>query len=146
MSANGVLILLEQLGPIKNQPTKHKQSFKACCPAHEDKDPSLVVTELHDGRVLLKCWAGCGAADILSALGQRNNLGEIDWSILFPEDQIRKQNRIESVFGPNPKKKPTEDDFILAIADSDRKSGKRLTEAEKDRELLAYKRKLARMN
>jgi len=143
---NAVLVLLENLGPIKPQPTKHSQSFKACCPAHDDKDPSLVVTELHDGRVLLKCWSGCGTVDILSALGQRNNLGDVDWSILFPDSEIRKKNRLESVFGPKPKRKLTDDDYILAIADADRKAGKRLTDSEKDRELLAYKRKLARFS
>jgi len=41
----------------------------ACCPAHDDKRPSLSIREADDGRVLLKCWTGCGAAEIVSALG-----------------------------------------------------------------------------
>ena len=33
--------------------------YKASCPAHDDKKPSLSITEGEDGRVLLKCHAGC---------------------------------------------------------------------------------------
>ena len=43
--------------------------WKACCPAHDDKNPSLAITETSDGTVLLKCWAGCTAQDIVSAIG-----------------------------------------------------------------------------
>jgi hypothetical protein len=49
----------------------------ACCPAHEDKSPSLSIRELDDQTVLVKCFAGCGAIDVLDALG-------IEWSALFP--------------------------------------------------------------
>ena len=38
------------------------------CPAHEDCHPSLSVTA-RDGRVLLKCWAGCNTIDVLDRLG-----------------------------------------------------------------------------
>ncbi|MCL5979779.1 MAG: virulence-associated protein E [Gammaproteobacteria bacterium] len=41
----------------------------ALCPAHSDKRPSLSIKQADDGRVLLKCWTGCGAAEIVSALG-----------------------------------------------------------------------------
>ncbi|MDP6041593.1 MAG: hypothetical protein QGG64_23805, partial [Candidatus Latescibacteria bacterium] len=40
----------------------------ARCPAHEDHNPSLNIREVDD-RILIKCWAGCGAADVVSALG-----------------------------------------------------------------------------
>lgn len=43
--------------------------WKACCPAHDDKDPSLAISETSDGTVLLKCWAGCTVQDIVSAIG-----------------------------------------------------------------------------
>jgi hypothetical protein len=38
------------------------------CPAHDDAKPSLSVTE-SDGRILCKCFAGCGIDDICAALG-----------------------------------------------------------------------------
>ena len=41
----------------------------ACCPAHDDKSPSLKITETSDAVVLLKCWAGCTAAEIVASLG-----------------------------------------------------------------------------
>jgi hypothetical protein len=39
------------------------------CPNHDDRRPSLSVTEGDDGRVLLHCHAGCDPADVVRALG-----------------------------------------------------------------------------
>lgn len=44
-------------------------NLKAQCPAHEDDNPSLSVSERKDGGVLLKCHAGCGTPDVVSSLG-----------------------------------------------------------------------------
>ena len=52
----------------------------ACCPAHEDKRPSLAITETDDGRILLKCFAGCSAYEVVSSVG-------MDLTDLFPKDQ-----------------------------------------------------------
>ena|SRR5215211_1611013 len=41
----------------------------ARCPAHDDMKPSLSVAEGDDGRVLLKCYAGCDIEEIIDALG-----------------------------------------------------------------------------
>jgi hypothetical protein len=41
----------------------------ARCPSHDDRRPSLSVRELDDHTLLLKCWSGCGAAEIVGALG-----------------------------------------------------------------------------
>lgn len=41
----------------------------AKCPAHEDANPSLSVRELDDGRLLIHCFAGCSAPDVLAAVG-----------------------------------------------------------------------------
>lgn len=43
--------------------------WKACCPAHDDKNPSLAISETTDGVVLLKCWTGCTTQNIVSAIG-----------------------------------------------------------------------------
>jgi AAA domain len=45
------------------------KGWLARCPAHDDRKPSLSIDEGADGRVLLKCHAGCGANDVLAALG-----------------------------------------------------------------------------
>jgi len=41
----------------------------ARCPSHDDKTPSLSIRETGDGRVLLHCFAGCAATEVLSAVG-----------------------------------------------------------------------------
>ena len=54
--------------------------WKACCPAHDDKNPSLAISETADGTVLLKCWAGCTAQSIVSAIG-------LELRDLFPSEK-----------------------------------------------------------
>jgi hypothetical protein len=41
----------------------------ACCPAHEDRTPSLSISEGNDGRVLMNCFAGCSFDSICQSLG-----------------------------------------------------------------------------
>lgn len=47
------------------------RKWKACCPAHDDRDPSLSITEGDDGKILVHCFAGCTAQDIAQSLGLR---------------------------------------------------------------------------
>ena len=42
--------------------------YLACCPAHEDRSPSLSISE-RDGRLLVHCHAGCNPQAVVSALG-----------------------------------------------------------------------------
>ncbi len=42
--------------------------YTALCPAHDDKNPSLSVTE-KDGKILLHCHRGCSPEEIVSAMG-----------------------------------------------------------------------------
>lgn len=42
----------------------------ARCPAHEDRNPSLSLTDGDNGRLLVKCHAGCGYRDVTAALRQ----------------------------------------------------------------------------
>lgn len=58
--------VLSCLDKVKSAGTN---KWKACCPAHDDKNPSLAISETLDGTVLLKCWAGCTVQDIVSAIG-----------------------------------------------------------------------------
>ncbi|MGW7270792.1 phage/plasmid primase, P4 family [Streptomyces sp. NPDC054864] len=41
------------------------------CPVHDDHRPSLFFRLKEDGRVLMRCWAGCERDAILKALGMR---------------------------------------------------------------------------
>src|ERR1051326_4441914 len=45
------------------------KGWTAQCPAHDDRTPSLSIGVGDDGRVLLKCFAGCSTLDVLSAVG-----------------------------------------------------------------------------
>lgn len=51
----------------------------ASCPTRNDRNPSMTIRLLDDGRVLLHDHGGASAHEILDALG-------LDWSALFPED------------------------------------------------------------
>jgi len=47
---------------------KSEHEAMARCPAHDDKNPSLSV-KAEDGKLLLKCFAGCSVDEILDATG-----------------------------------------------------------------------------
>jgi hypothetical protein len=57
--------LLERLERVQSR----NGSYIALCPAHEDTEPSLSVSEGKDGRALIKCFAGCLPQHITDALG-----------------------------------------------------------------------------
>ena len=40
----------------------------APCPAHDDKNPSLAISDGDDGKVLFHCHAGCSQESVLTAL------------------------------------------------------------------------------
>jgi hypothetical protein len=67
--------LLNRLEKVKGS----KGRWTACCPAHADRSPSLAITQLDDGRILLKCFAGCSVYEIVTAVG-------MDIGDLFPEE------------------------------------------------------------
>lgn len=48
-----------------------EDKWKARCPAHEDKNPSLSIAESPSGKVLLKCWSGCTQDQVIRALRDR---------------------------------------------------------------------------
>jgi putative DNA primase/helicase len=43
--------------------------WMARCPSHDDQRASLSIAEGGDGRVLMRCHAGCETADVVAALG-----------------------------------------------------------------------------
>ena len=43
--------------------------WKALCPAHDDRRPSLKLDVAPDGKVLVHCFAGCRTEDVVRALG-----------------------------------------------------------------------------
>jgi DNA primase len=74
-TTNTLDLILSQLYKVRQ--TSPGQ-YTSCCPAHEDKNPSLMIRD-DNGKILLRCLAGCDLYDILSALG-------ISAADLFPKD------------------------------------------------------------
>lgn len=58
-------LILSHLDGVKSSGNQ----YQARCPAHDDREASLSVKEGSDGRVLLKCFAGCETQEILSTIG-----------------------------------------------------------------------------
>lgn len=74
-------------------------NFMALCPAHNDSKPSLSVTELPDGKVLLCCHADCPTGKVLDALG-------LKFCHLFPSGYARQMNDRAAELSPIPDPRP----------------------------------------
>lgn len=55
--------------PVKPKAGETTQAWSACCPAHEDRGPSLSVSLSTSGKILLHCHANCSTAAVLAAVG-----------------------------------------------------------------------------
>lgn len=96
----------------------------ACCPAHDDRTPSLAIKDVGDGRILVHCYANCAVEDVLGAIG-------MTLSDLMPDRAI--DHRIKRI--PFNARTVLEANafsaLIVAIAASDMAQGKTLTPEEK---------------
>jgi len=63
MKTAEILSLLQGVRPCG------QDRWRAKCPSHNNKCPSLAVMQAHDGRTLICCHAGCATAAICAALG-----------------------------------------------------------------------------
>ncbi len=61
-----------------NKVRRSGKGWVACCPAHDDRTPSLSITEGDDGRALLHCYGGCDVRSVVEAAG-------LKMTDLFPE-------------------------------------------------------------
>ena len=71
-------MILGRLDKVRKTGT-HK--YIACCPAHDDKTPSLSLYLPPDGKYLLHCFAQCDALDVVHAMG-------LTLTDLFPDGAI----------------------------------------------------------
>jgi hypothetical protein len=79
------------LGRLSKVKSTGRNTWLACCPAHDDKSPSLSIKEEHDGHILLHCFAGCSAADIVDTVG-------IDIGDLFPPEPVHHKAPVRKKF------------------------------------------------
>lgn len=105
----------------------------ACCPAHSDRSPSLSIREADDGRLLVHCFAGCPAADVLAAVG-------LSLADLYPDAPRNpgtglpawKRQRLQSAIEA--------ERLVLLVARADLKAGIDLAPADAERVELARSR------
>lgn len=121
-------LLLSKLDGVRAAGQDH---WRARCPAHESKSTSLSIQAAGD-RVLLTCFAGCSALEILDAIGlQLNDLFDqrlTNTSIPhvrqapFPVERMREMLHCALVIG---------------LAAGDLKHGKKLCDADQESLLSA---------
>lgn len=69
MSTQNYTVVERILSRLENVREKPSGGWMALCPAHDDRQNSLSVDVKSDGRVLLKCFAGCEFKAIVRAIG-----------------------------------------------------------------------------
>lgn len=122
----GLDALLSQLHGVK--PGHGAGRYIARCPAHEDRSPSLTIRQVEDGRILLHCFAGCDALDVLGACGMA-------MTDLFPEPLTRERlPRVHMPFSPmDALMCLVEESAVVSIAASDIALGKILSDEDASR-------------
>ena len=123
MNAKDVLDRLKKV-------TGSKGKWMACCPAHQDKSPSLAVTETDD-RVLVHCFSGCDTQDVTAAIGL--NVADLFYNKLAGAEMTeRKRQRFEEVL--------KSERIQVAIINAVEKVERPLTTHERDRRSLGQQR------
>lgn len=122
--------LLQRLTKVKGG----RGHWTACCPAHEDRSPSLAITETDDGRILLKCFGGCSVQAIVGAIG-------MDMTDLFPDSNDHYKPKVKNAFYATDLLKLIEfESTIVIIAANDLANGKQLSDNDRSRLRQAHER------
>lgn len=109
-------------------------TFLACCPAHDDKSPSLAIRELSDGRILLHCFAGCEVESVLSTIG-------LTFTDLFPERECQYAKSERHPFPAGDVLRTIGfEALVVATASTAMLDGECLSPIDRDRLLLAVAR------
>lgn len=82
-------ITAESIARGLDKPRRNGSGWRACCPAHDDRSPSLDLDDAPGGKVLIKCRSGCSQEAVIEALRERG---------LWPE----RRNGSDSVPVPDP--------------------------------------------
>lgn len=56
---------------LNAKPLSGGRGWMACCPAHDDKRPSLHIREGDTGQALVHCYSGCSRMDVIQVLRDR---------------------------------------------------------------------------
>lgn len=138
-----VSVILNALQKVKRT---GQGRYVALCPVHDDRKPSMAITETSDGGVLIHCFA-CGAngAEVCGALG-------IDQSELFPprldnEDYRNVRKKPELLFTDRQLLECIEFETMIVLAAAKQiATGKKLSDVDLSRVDVAQKRITAAVN
>lgn len=67
------------------------KGWMAECPGHDDRKPSLHVGEEDDGRIRMRCFAGCSREDVVRAMG-------LTLADLFPQNGNKQARRVVATY------------------------------------------------
>lgn len=128
MSAlNTLLSRLEKVQPIGNN------RYKALCPAHDDRSPSLAIEDKSE-RLLLHCFCGCETANVLGAIG-------LTFADIMPDKAMGNFKKIKKPFYAMDVLGIIKFEATLVyIYATDMAKGLKLTSNDKERLLLAISR------
>ena len=110
-----------------------KDEYQCLCPAHQDKTASLSIKNLPDERILIHCFAGCAANDILEAVG-------LTFDDIVPK-RLGDFKPVSKPFNPYAVLKAISNETLLvALAGLEVANGKTLPQEDKDRLMMAVNR------
>ena len=123
-------LLLSRLTSVKGR----NGAYTACCPAHEDRHPSLAIKE-EGGKIIMHCFAGCAVEDIVLATG-------MDMTDLFPprQNEYGKPQKRMGFFASDLLRLVAREASIVSVAAFDMGRGKVLPKVDLDRLQLACQR------
>lgn len=123
--------ILQRLEKVKQT---GRSNWLACCPAHDDKSPSLTIHAADDGRILVHCHSGCSFEEIKDAVG-------LGWDAWFPPKPI---DHAPAVRRPFPAGDVLEalvaESLFVALCACNLGNGFEITNTDKERLLLAQQR------
>jgi hypothetical protein len=124
--------ILQRLKKVKWSGTNQAM---ACCPAHEDKTPSLSIKDIGGGKILINCLAGCATEDVLSSIG-------LDWDDVMPEKTThhRLKPTKDRVYATDALKAIRYEAQIVMLCAFDMEKGREISKEDRERLKLSVER------
>lgn len=129
-AAMDVTVFLSRLGKVR----KSGKRWMACCPAHADKSPSLMISERPDGSIGINCFAGCATEDVVAAIG----LTLADLFLDSPHEPGYVSPRRQGITAADALRMLALESGIVAMFSADLAEGREMTDSDFSRFALAH--------
>lgn len=103
----------EYIAAVLGRARPSGRGWLACCPAHDDRHPSLSLEDGEDGKVLWHCHAGCSQDAVRDRLLDLDLLPRRPKTELFPKSRRKPKSKKPSQCKPNGGAAPAYDDAEL---------------------------------